>query len=151
MMQIFAWFVAIILVLAMSACSTQLIKVCLQSSRQLNPDRHHQSLPVQLWLYQLSTPSPFQHATFWELWRDDQASLGHSLLNKTIVTVIPGHRQMISLRRVRLARYLGVVAIFRKPSGNSWRALQKLPTTYRLLSNSITVWLHNNSVRLGSG
>lgn len=110
------------------ACtSPEPLRVTVGASRLINPGERGEALPVLVRLYQLKATSKFQEATVDELLDRDKEVLGAELVDMSEVTVNPGDRLQPAVTRNRDARFLAAVALFRKPSGGTWRVIAKLP------------------------
>ncbi len=113
--------------LILSACSTQPLTVRLTASKQLNPSRTNQSLPVEVKLYQLKTADTFNTLTLNQLLTDDLAVLNGSVLLSRSVIVAPAQHKTVHWRRHPQAQYLAIVVLFQQTKGNDWRRIEKLP------------------------
>jgi len=109
----------------MSACSTPQVKVYLSSTANLNMNNAKEPLPVVVRIYQLSDPKLFENATFNELWKNDLAVLGNSLLRKDSLTLDPASHQKILLERHDQTRFVALMAAFNNQPNNSWRVVKK--------------------------
>ncbi len=98
-----------ILIALLCACSPAPIKVTINSTEQLNQDQRNNPLPVQVKIYQLRDNNAFLQATFRELWRQDAATLGNSMLDKQEITINPSSTTKIVLTRKKDCRYVGIV------------------------------------------
>jgi len=92
----------------------------------LNSTTGHEAGQVLVKVYQLKDTNAFQHASFEDLWKRDVAVLGYSILRQTQFMVQPGSSVDMPIERNTAARYLGVVAIFKDPQGEQWRAVKEL-------------------------
>jgi type VI secretion system protein VasD len=129
------------------ACASDL-KVNLNAARQLNQSEQNQSLPLVVVVYQLRDIETFQQATFQELWQQDTATLGDSMLSRREVIVAPGSKKEIFISRQKDAKFIGVIGLFRNPSGNQWRSFKKLGIKAPLLKKHFTITVRNNHVGL---
>jgi type VI secretion system protein VasD len=109
----------------MSACSTPQVKVNLSSTANLNMNNAKEPLPVVVRIYQLSDSKLFENATFNELWKNDLAVLGNSLLRKDSLTLDPASHQKILLERHDQTRFVALMAAFNNQPNNSWRVVKK--------------------------
>ena len=62
-----------------------------------------------------------------EVLRHDREVLGADLLETQEVTVRPGTTEKLTFKRQDDAKQLAIVGLFRAPTGNTWRAIEKLP------------------------
>lgn len=141
-------FLLVIFVILLTSCSSSPVNVNFKSSNYLNPDQQQKSLPVVVRLFQLNTAAAFMRANFWELWQQPQQALGSSLLAQKSITIAPGINHQITLQRKKTAKYLGVMAVFRKPVGGQWRTIVQLGHSEILSSINVTVVLHASQVAI---
>jgi type VI secretion system protein VasD len=140
----------LLLVLTMVACSGPMVRLDLKSDATLNPDRKGDPLPVVVRVYQLNDKGAFESATFNQLWKNDAAILGKTMLTRNELILNPASNDKVELDRHEQAKYVGVVAVFRNPVDRRWRALRELSddiVTRKLsLSSSFDVSLIGNSL-----
>ncbi len=140
--------IGILLVGLLAGC-TSAMYVNFNADHQLNPNQQHRALPVQVNIYQLSDKDAFDQATFRELWQQDTKILGNSLISKRQVIIKPGDTTAVKIDRAKDSRYIGIVALFRKPDGDSWRVMYELASTSSFVfSLKIHVDLHKNQIAL---
>lgn len=137
-----------ILIALLSACSPAPINVTINSTEQLNQDQRNNPLPVQVKIYQLRDKNAFLQATFRELWRQDAATLGNSMLDKQEITINPSSETKIVLTCKKDCRYVGIVAIFRRPQGNNWRVIDIINNRFSVIPLTIKVNLQSSKVVL---
>ncbi len=91
----------------------------------LNRDVNGKSLSVVVRIYQLKDAREFSKLTFDTLadGRPDSELLGAALLDKTDAVVVPGGSYTSSEKLLEETRYVGVVALFRRPDQHYWRQL----------------------------
>lgn len=99
----------------------------IEATERLNPDENGQALPTIIRIYQLANLGPLELATFQEIWRQDEATLGDALLGKDELTIYPGHTRSMNFERNPDAQFIVGVAIVRRPQGQSWRTIMELP------------------------
>jgi type VI secretion system protein VasD len=102
-------------------------EVELTAADRLNPDEHGQSLPTVIHLYQLKSAVKLERAEFERIYGAPSEALGADLLQSEEITISPGEKLSQRLEREPSARVLAVVALFRRPTGTSWRAIVELP------------------------
>lgn len=122
------------------------IDIYINADENLNPDQNQRSLPVQMRFYQLTDKDKFLRAGFHELWTEDSKTLGTGLLAKKAATIAPGSKTKVSMQRKKNCRYLGIVAIFRKPQNHSWRKLAKVPKALPGLALSLQLKLQGSGI-----
>jgi type VI secretion system protein VasD len=99
------------------------IAVQLAATERVNPDREGRSLPTNVRLYQLKGRTRMADAEFEDVWLRAAEVLEAELVEMQEVTVYPGDNveEMIELKPD--TQYLAVVAVFREPSRDAWRAM----------------------------
>ena len=132
----------------LTACSSTPIKMHFQSAQYLNPDFLNRSLPVQVKIYQLRADNTFLQATFRELWQQDAATLGNDMLNKHELIISPGRQVNTILTRNKECRYIGVIAIFRKPQESDWRVVEKVVRKLPLIAAKMKITLRGYKIIL---
>ena len=138
------------LVAMLAACSGPKIRVALESGSSLNPDEDQSALPVVVRVYQLSSNKLFENASFNDIWKQDMKVLGESIISREEVVVSPASRREISFPKDQAARYLAVVAIYRKPDTERWKAIIPVSNGYigKRFSNSVRVRLSGNTITI---
>lgn len=101
--------------------------IILDGSDRLNPDETGRSLPTIVRVYQLKEVSKLEMASFEEVWRNGEETLGDAVLGMDEVTLYPGRRIVRGFERNPEATHIAAVAIVRRPSGVSWRTIFDLP------------------------
>ncbi len=99
----------------------------IEASDRLNPDASGRSLPTIIRLYQLRDLGALERASFQEVWRAPEATLGESLVSVDEVTIYPEQVLRRPLERDPAANYLVGMGIFRQPVGTTWRSVLTLP------------------------
>lgn len=123
----------------MSACSTPQVKVNLSSTANLNMNNAKEPLPVVVRIYQLSDPKLFENATFNDLWKNDLAVLGNSLLRKDSLTLDPASQQKIQFERHDQTRFVALMAAFNNQPSNSWRVVKKTGGSFLGIKTSTNI------------
>lgn len=101
----------------------QTIAVNLNASMDLNADENGDGLVTVIRVYQLQDTVAFlslPHAAFLDAERE-RAMLGNALIKSRELALIPGQAIHLTEGMADGANRLGVVALFRKPSGRRWR------------------------------
>jgi type VI secretion system protein VasD len=132
----------------LSACSPAPINISINSAEQLNQDQRNNPLPVQVKIYQLQNNNAFLQATFRELWLQDAATLGNSMLDKQEITINPSSETKIVLARKKNCRYIGIVAIFLRPQGNNWRVINTINNRLSMIPLTIKINLQSSKIML---
>ena len=93
----------------------------------LNPDASGRASPVLIRVYQLRSDSAFNNALFFDLFDNDQATLGPEMCAKKELTVSPGQTQPYAEELGLDCSYIGVMAGFRDYEQATWRAVTQVP------------------------
>ena len=93
------------------------------ASPLVNPAPGGQPSPIVLRLYQLNGETAFASASFRQLWEDDEAALGPTLLGKTEMYLDPGGIERIKANLIEGTTIVAVVAGFRQFENAKWRAM----------------------------
>lgn len=103
------------------------IEVDISAAERLNPDDNGQSLPTVVHIYQLKSAASLERADAEQVYRGAKEVLGSDLLQMEEVTLSPGETLHRRIERDRSAKVVALVALFRRPTGVSWRAVADLP------------------------
>ncbi|BCR03012.1 hypothetical protein DESUT3_00810 [Desulfuromonas versatilis] len=138
----------LVLLCLAAGCSPPQVKMGLSSTANLNLNDFDEPLPVMVNIYQLSDAQPFSKASFEELWKKDLMTLGDSLLTKETLTLNPASQERLEYLRHDQARYIAVMAVFRKPEKEAWRDVRPVADGFfkKRFSSKVTVNLKGNSV-----
>lgn len=103
--------------------ATRDVRVALVSTKSLNAIEAGSGLPVMVRIYQLRDRDKFENASFKSLWKKDREFLGDDLVSRKDLTLHPDSEILVDLavEVKKGADYLGIMALFRNPEGNSWR------------------------------
>jgi type VI secretion system protein VasD len=102
------------------------LRLALSASERLNPDDKGAPLATVIRLYQLKGVDKLALASFDDLLDHDHDALGDELAAVQELTINPGERVAPPLVRNPDATYLVAVALFRRPTALTWRAVKKL-------------------------
>lgn len=105
----------------------QNIQMVLRGAERLNPNDEGRSLPVVVRVYQLKGITRFEGAEFEAVWHRDREVLADDLLKVEEFYLYPAQRLPRSFRREAAATHVVAMAIFRHPTGQSWRQIFELP------------------------
>lgn len=115
------------------------------ASPLLNPGPTGTPTPVVLRLYFLTAPGPFSEANFFELWEQDAATLGPTMLAKQELFLEPSDVQRVTADLPPETLMVGVTAGFRDFESAKWRAIvpmqgqKTLRLRAELLSNAVNL------------
>src|SRR6185369_1499938 len=108
-------------------CTTpEPLKINLKASPQINPGEKGEPLATVIRIYQLKQTNKLQSASFDDLLDHDKDVLQDEMVSMTEVTINPGDSVDPPVTRSPEAGYVAAVALFRRPAGNTWRAMKKL-------------------------
>lgn len=140
--------IALFLLVLLAGCSSRPVKFGLETGANLNPNEKSEPLPVVARIYLLSDDQAFEAAEFEDLWNNDLAILGGTLLARQELVLTPASEKRVQLDRRDGAKFAAVMAIFREAQSGQWRAIKTLPDNYvsRRFSKSLHVKLNGNVV-----
>lgn len=118
--------ISFLLMTGMIGCGKPYAKAYFQTAERLNPDDQGRALSVVIRIYQLKNKQNLENADFYRLWSNEAEVLEGDILDKEELTLYPDSENMFKITRKPEANYIGIVAFFRKPVGNSWRAILPL-------------------------
>lgn len=105
----------------------QNIQMVLRGAERLNPNDDGRSLPVVVRIYQLKAITRFEEAEFEAVWHRDREVLADDIIKMEEFYLYPAQRLPRSFRREAAATHVVAMAIFRHPTGQSWRQIYELP------------------------
>jgi type VI secretion system VasD/TssJ family lipoprotein len=108
-------------------CATpEPLRIGLTASTRLNPGEKGEALATVVRLYQLKGVAKLTGVSFDDLLDHDKETLGEDFLSVQEVTINPGEKQEPPTVRNPDAHYLFAVALFRQPTGTTWKVTTKL-------------------------
>jgi type VI secretion system protein VasD len=99
----------------------------LTASQDVNADTAGQGAPVQIRVYQLGSASSFGNAEFFQLFNQDQTTLGADLVKRDDFTLAPGQSKTSTLSPTDQVKVLGVFGAYRDFQQVTWRATTEIP------------------------
>ncbi len=96
-------------------------------AEDLNPDYNGDASPLVVRLYQLSSPTAFNNATFFQLYDSDVAELGDDLKGKEELELQPGQTLELERDLDPQTRFVGFIAGYRDIDNANWRAVTEIP------------------------
>lgn len=125
------------------------IQLRLHAGQRLNTDERGQSLALVARIYQLRQRAAFEQAPYDSFLdaQKEKAVLGADLLGVREVLLVPGQRHEVQELVSREAGYIGVVALFRAPAAQRWRATFAATAAE---ADGMTVGLHGCALSIGS-
>lgn len=97
------------------------VSMVMTAASDVNPDSKGQALSVVVRVYQLKDRGRLESADYNAMLNSDRETLSDDMLDRQERVVQPGTQEMLEVRANQLANYLGVVALFRNPQGDTWR------------------------------
>jgi len=128
----------------LTACSISLRSQIL-SSTDINPDDNGRPSPLVVRIYELKSSDVFDSADFFQLYDEEEATLGGDLISREQFEFSPGEGREIIHKANEEARYFGVVAAFRNLDQSRWRASTKLK---QKKNNSLIVRIGRQTVTI---
>ncbi len=122
------------------------VNMVLAAAANVNTDPGGQPLSVVVRVYQLKDKGRLEAADYNAIWKADRETLSDDFLDRQERIVQPGTQEMLEVKANPMAAYLGVVALFRNPSGDSWRRIVPLKGK----AQKITFSLREQSIELSS-
>ncbi len=119
------------------------------SSESINPDENLNPRPVVVRMFQLTADERMENATHEVLLNEGYDGLGDQLVQLDELTIDPNEHVEVTFARHPQARVLALVAVFRTPTGSSWKTLVELPAAADCGSAG-TFFLDANKVDNGS-
>ena len=123
---------AVALLLLISGCGN-LVKVDMQSEKNLNSLSESSALPVVVRIYQLNDDAAFKSAGFRDMWKRDAEVLGSALLSTKEVVMQPGSTGELSLTLESKTKFVAGIAIFRNGEAARWNFI--LPVSDNIVAN----------------
>ncbi|MGK5056542.1 type VI secretion system lipoprotein TssJ [Janthinobacterium sp. LB2P49] len=117
------------------------VSIRLHAAQRLNTDADGRPLALVARIYKLRQSAAFEHAPY-DSFLDPQrekAALGADLMEVKEVLLVPGQRYEVQEKVSKEAYFIGVVALFRAPAAQRWRATFAAADAER---GGITVGLH---------
>jgi type VI secretion system protein VasD len=113
-------------------------KVMIEASDRVNVDEHGRSLPTVVNLLQVPSLDKIEGSSFDDIWLRPEETFQDQLLGTTSQTIYPGQSlsKPVSIEINPKAKFLVAMAIFRQPSGTTWRATYELPATFEEICNA---------------
>jgi type VI secretion system protein VasD len=104
-----------------------MVQLTLTASADDNANAAGQGAPVQVRVYQLASSSAFGNAEFFQLFGQDQTTLGADLVKRDDFTLAPGQSTTATLAPTDQAKVLGVFVAYQNFQQLVWRATTPIP------------------------
>jgi type VI secretion system VasD/TssJ family lipoprotein len=106
------------------------LHVVVQPSPSMNLDDQGQPLDTVLRIYELNSDLNTAALDFEEVWSKGGAVFGDALVNETEVTIFADRDFIHDIKPDPKTTHVLAAAIFRKPVGNTWYRVYKVPTDH---------------------
>lgn len=119
-----AGWVAVVL-LALAGCGGSdptKIQVDFTAGNGVNPNSKGQASPVVVRVYALQQTDSFTGAQFWDLYLQDQNTLGAAMVSKNEFELTPGEQKQFVREVEKTTKFIGVMAAFRDIENAQWQA-----------------------------
>lgn len=103
------------------------LRVVVQAGGHLNPDDGGNALATVVRVYQLKRDTKLVEASVDDVADKGKEVLGDDVVGQDEMMLQPGETQERTLARAPDTAFIAVVGLFRKPTGNGWRAIYRLP------------------------
>jgi type VI secretion system protein VasD len=103
------------------------IAVLLEASERINPDDRGNSLATIVQVLQLKDIRRLEASEFQDVWQRPKEVLEDDLIATDELTLEPGQTLTRQLARDEKANFIVVFGVFRRPAGQVWRSIQRLP------------------------
>jgi len=113
------------------------VAVTLNAAANVNPDPSGKPLSVVVRVYQLKDKGRLESADYNAIFRTDKETLSDDFLAVQERVVKPSTSEILEIQANPMAKYVGVVALFRSPTGDTWRRL--IPVGGKKQSIKLTV------------
>lgn len=108
-------------------CDRQMITLDIYAAGNINPNETGNPRPVVVRLYQLVSDLNLQNARYDDVLLRSDETLGKDVMKVDEVSIFPNDHLEIKFERIKEASYLGGVALFHGPKGQSWKTFYEFP------------------------
>ncbi len=98
------------------------IDATVTATEDANPDFNGEASPVFVRIFELTSDSAFNTATFSALWNEDSATLGAEMVGREEVVLTPGASTVVGREFQPGSKVMAVVASYQNIDSASWRA-----------------------------
>ncbi len=123
--RLLCWFSIFASLILCCACPKQAARVnmTVNAAADINRDADGHPLSVVVRVYQLKDKGRLESAEYGALLKSDTLVLAGDLLESKERILQPGAQDILEINSKPETNYLGIVALFRNPSGDSWRKI----------------------------
>lgn len=108
-------------------CDKQIVTLDIYGAGNINPNESGNPRPVVVRLYQLASDLNLQNARYDDVLLRAEETLGKDVMKQDDVTVFPNDHLQVKFERNKEASFLGGVALFHGPKGQSWKTFYEFP------------------------
>jgi len=139
---------ACLIMLLLAGCGKEpaRVHIAMSAAPDINPDPSGQALSVVVRIYQLKDAGRFETADYFAIWKSDKETLSDDYLERQERVLQPGDDKTFQIRANPEAAYLGIVALFRTPTGDTWRKIIPI----RGKNPKINLSLHGQDIDISS-
>lgn len=126
------------------------VSIRLHAAQRLNTDAEGRPLALVARIYKLRQSAAFEQAPYDSFLdaQKEKTALGADLMEVREVLLVPGQRYEVQEKVSKEASFIGIVALFRAPAAQRWRATFAAADAE---SAGITVGLHACALSVGGG
>ncbi len=122
------------------------VHIAMAAAPDINPDPAGEALSVVVRIYQLKDAGRLETADYYAIWKSDKETLSDDYLERQERVLQPGDNKTFQIRANPQAAYLGIVALFRNPTGDTWRKIVPI----RGKNPKINLSLHGQDIEISS-
>lgn len=106
-------------------------QVMISASDRVNVDDAGRSLPTVVNVLQVPSLDKIESSSFDDIWLRPEETFQDQLLGSTQATIYPGKglEKPLNIDLDPKTKFVVAMAVFRQPSGTTWRATYELPVT----------------------
>ncbi len=108
-------------------CDKQIVTLDIYAAGNINPNENGNPRPVVVRLYQLQSDLNLQNARYDDVLLRESETLGKDVMKVDEVRVFTNDHLQIKFERIKEASFLGAVALFHGPKGQSWKTFYEFP------------------------
>jgi type VI secretion system protein VasD len=108
-------------------CDKQIVTLDIYAAGNINPNETGNPRPVVVRLYQLKSDLNLQNARYDDVLLRADEVIGKDILKADEVSVFPNDHLEVKFERNKEASFLGGVAMFHGPKGQSWKTFYEFP------------------------
>ncbi len=118
----------------------------IKASGDINPNQQGQPAPLYVLIFELSDPSAFQSAKFFDVYDSPAKTLGKSFLGVEKIYVVPGDKTGLMFDLKQGTKYIGIVAAYSNKNNATWQAVVPLQSTW----GKESIWINLNRLAVST-